>query len=242
MAATVRDPAHRPVRPPLGPADARSLIAAAVAAGVPAGLLFALTGFLMAMPPLLEAEAFEEGGALPAAADVARLLWGLAGSVGLGTALALVLAPIVRATGAPGWRTGLAVGALAFLAVFLLPALVTRPGPPGIEHAGPMALRQGFWVAAVAVFAAAWGAGLLRYRRGAPGSRTRVRAVGLGVSVWVACMGLLAAVTGFTPGPEAGPVPGPVTARFVAAAAVTNACLFAALGLLIPPALRRFCP
>lgn len=223
-----------------GGPDARALIAAAVAAGIPAGLLFAAAAYGVALPPLLAAETLEQG--LSAAAGPGRLLWGVAGSVALGTALALVLTPIVRAAGAPAWRTGLKVGALAFLAVFLLPMLVTRPGPPGVEHAGPLALRQGVWLGTVLLSAGAWGAGLALYRRLRPGPFARAGSAALGALLWGAGLGLLLHLTGFVPGPEPGAVPPALQARFALAMTAANACLFAALGLLIPPALRRFCP
>jgi predicted cobalt transporter CbtA len=227
-----------------GHPDARSLITAAVAAGIPAGLLFAVAGYLMALPPLLTAETVEQG--VPALAGARRLLWGVAGSVALSTALALVLTPIVRAAGAPALRTGMKVGALAFVAVFLLPMLVTRPGPPGVEHAGPLALRQGVWLGTVLLSAAAWGAGAwvhrLLTRRFGMCRCAKLGAAGAGLFLWGVGLALMLHLTGFTPGPEPGAVSPALQARFGTAMVAANACLFAALGLLIPPALRRFCP
>lgn len=220
--------------------DVRSVIAAAVVAGIPAGLLYALAGYLVAMPPLLEAEWFETG--MPVAATPGRLLWGLAGSVGVGCAMALVLTPIVRATGRPGWRTGVGVGALAFVAVFLLPALVTRPGPPGVEHAAALGVRQGVWLLALLLFVAAWAAGRELYRQLGQGRGALVAAIAAGSLLWAACMGLFLNLTGTFPALEPGMVPDELSARFAAAMVVSNACLYASLGLLIPPALRRFAP
>lgn len=235
----------------------RAVITAAVAAGVPAGLLYAAVAYVIALPVLLEAEVFEggthAGHTAHAAHGAGRLLWGLVGAVGMGCALALVLTPLVRAgaratgqTGAPGWRTGAAVGAVAFLAVFLLPALVTLPAPPGVEHAASLGARQGAWVLSLLLFAGAWGAGAWVRGRLAAGGRGRRAAglggIGAGVALWTLGMGLFVALAGFAPGPKAGPVPEAVVARFAAAMALANAFLYAALGAFIPPALRRFAP
>jgi predicted cobalt transporter CbtA len=245
-----------------GGGQVRAVIAAAVAAGVPAGLVYAAAAYAIAMPVLLEAEVFETGvhaghaahavHVAVAGAGAGRLLWGLAGAVGMACGLALVLTPLVRAIdqakpdAAPGWRTGAAVGALAFVAVFLLPALVTLPGPPGVEHGPPLGMRQGAWVLSLLLFAAACGAGawaravLLRSGRG-PREAVLGAAV-VGLLVWFAGVGLFLVTTGFDPAPAAGPVPDAVVVRFAAATAVCNALLYAALGAFIPPALRRFGP
>lgn len=248
--------------PTSGGGELRAVITAAVAAGVPAGLVFAAAAYIVAMPLLLEAEVFESGvhaghaaHALyvpAAAAGAGRLLWGLAGAVGMGCGLALVLTPLVRmATRAaartrPGWRTGAAVGGLAFLAVFLLPAVVTLPGPPGVEHAAPLRLRQGAWVVSLLLFAAACAAGTWVRARLARRGRERWASVlggtGAGLALWACGTGLFLALTGFAPALEAGPVPDAVALRFGAAAVLCNAFLYAALGALIPPALRRFAP
>jgi predicted cobalt transporter CbtA len=241
----------------------RAVITAAVAAGVPAGLLYAAATYLIAMPLLLEAEVFETGlhaghaahavHVVASTAGAGRLLWGLAGAVGMGCALALVLTPLVRAsaraigrTGAPGWRTGAAVGALAFLAVFLLPSLVTLPAPPGVEHGASLSARQGAWVLSLLLFVAAWGTGAWVRGRLRAGRRADIwvnlGAAGAGVAVWAVGMGLFLALTGFAPGPDTGPVPDAVVLRFAAAMTLANAVLYAALGVLIPPALRRFAP
>jgi predicted cobalt transporter CbtA len=240
--------------------EVRALITAAVAAGVPAGLVFAAAAYFIAMPVLLEAEVFETGvhaghaahavHVAAGAAGAGRLLWGLAGAVGMACGLALVLTPIVRAVGrtdgsdGTSWRAGAAVGALAFLAVFLLPALVTLPGPPGEEHAAPLAARQGAWILSVLLFAAACGAGAWvrgRLRQAGRGPwATGLGAAGAGLLVWAASAGLFLALTGFAPGAEPGPVPDAIAHRFGAAMALSNAFLYAALAALIPPALRRF--
>lgn len=216
------------------------MVAAAVAAGLPAGLLYAVAAYLLALPPLLEAEAVEAGG--PVATGVARLLGGLAGGVGLGCALALVLTPIVRAVGPKGWRAGAAVGALAFLGLFLLPALVTRPGPPGLDHPGGMGLRQAAWLLSVLLFVAAWGIGARVRRALGPGWRAVLGGLAAGAATWGLGMALFLRLTGYAPGAESGPVPADLALRFRVATALANACLFAALAVLIPRALRRFGP
>jgi len=237
----------------------RAVIAAAVVAGVPAGLLYAAAAYGIALPVLLEAEVFETG--LHAAHDAhalyvsagaagaGRLWWGLAGAVGLGCALALVLTPLVRAAGhgrPPGWRAGAVVGALAFLTVFLLPMLVTRPGPPGVESTAALGTRQGAWVLSLLLFAAAWWIGtwvrarLTRSRRGTGAAALGGAAVG--IAAWALGMGLYLGLTGYAPGAAPGPVPDAVAHRFGAAMVLANALLCAALGALIPPALRRFAP
>lgn len=245
-----------------GGGEVRAVITAAVAAGVPAGLVFAAAAYFIALPVLLEAEVFETGlhaghaahaiHVVAGAAGAGRLLWGLAGAVGMACGLALVLTPLVRAAGGsrgrggPGWRAGAGVGALAYLAVFLLPALVTLPGPPGVEHAPTLSARQGAWVLSLLLFAAAWGAAArIRGRLARVGRRPWVPglgAAGAGLAVWALGMALFLALTGFAPGPEPGPVPDAVAHRFLAAMALSNTFLYAALGGLIPPALRRFGP
>lgn len=233
------------------------MIAAAVAAGVPAGLLYAAAAYGIALPVLLEAEGFETGlhaghtahamQVSAGAAGAGRLWWGLAGAVALGCALALVLTPLVRASGhgrPPGWRAGAAVGALAFLAVFLLPMLVTLPGPPGVESTAALGARQGAWVLSVLLFAAAWGIGAWVRARLAHRGRgiSALGAAAAGIAVWALGMGLFLALTGYAPGAAPGPVPDAVAHRFAAAMVLANALLCAALGALIPPALRRFAP
>jgi predicted cobalt transporter CbtA len=221
-------------------ADVRSVIAAAVAAGVPAGLLYALAGYFVAMPPLLEAERFETG--VPAAMTLGRLLWGLAGAVGVGCALALVLTPIVRATGRPGWRTGAAVGGLAFLAMFLLPALVTRPGPPGVEHTLGLGVRQGVWLLAVLLFAGAWALGRWVHGRLGGGRWALAGAATAGAVAWAAAMGLFLNATGTLPALAPGHVPAALSGPFAVAMLISNGLLFLGLALLIPVALRRLAP
>lgn len=225
---------------PGGRGELRALITAAVAAGIPAGLLYAVAGYAIAMPTLLAAERLETGA--PVALDGLRLLWGLVGALGLGCAVALVLTPLVRLLGNAGWRTGAAVGALAFLALFLLPALVTRPAPPGVENAGSLGMRQALWLLSLLWFGAAWAAGSRVYRITGARAWAAPAAALSGALVWVLGVALFLHLTGGPRGTLPGPVPGALAHRFAVATALTNACLFAALGWLIPRTLRRYCP
>lgn len=214
------------------PVDARGLIAAAVAAGVPAGLLYAAANHLLAIPPLLQAEAFEgaAGGWSPA-----RALWGLAGSVGLATAFSLLLTPVVRALGPPtAWR-GLLVGVAAFASLLLLPALATRPGPPGMEADATLVVRQGTWLLAVLASLSAVGLGAAVHRLAGrrPGARMLAWAAGLGL--WA----VFAWIFVRTGGAAGGPVPAAVTTRFREAALLSNGMLLLGLALLIPVTLKR---
>jgi predicted cobalt transporter CbtA len=219
--------------------DARGLIAAAVAAGVPAGLLYAAANQLLAIPPLLRAEAFEG----PAAGgwDAARALWGLAGSVGLATAFSLVITPVVRALGPPTALRGLLVGAAAFASLLLLPALATRPGPPGLEAAAPLAARQGAWWLAVLASLAAVGLGAAVRRLAGRRRGACVLAWGSGLGLWAACAWAYVRTGGAAP-MEAGPVPEAVVTGFREAMLISNGLLFLGLALLIPVALRRLAP
>ncbi|MBI5136183.1 MAG: CbtA family protein [Nitrospirae bacterium] len=219
------------------PASVRGLIAAAVAAGVPAGLIYAAATLTLASPLLFQAEAFEMGGAVDHGA--ARALWTVIGSVALATAMALILTPVLHASGAPTLRQGGAVAALGFVGLILIPGVLMAPVPPGVAHHASVAVRQGNWLAAGIGFVLFCVLASMVCR---PLWRRRdVRLVTLALAALaMAALGVLYWNGGLDIGgtPD-GPVPEALVARFRHVVSVCNVLLFAALALLMPLALRR---
>ena len=102
---------------PTGPQfPVRSLFAAAVAAALPVGLLYAVAIITLASPHLNSIEALELsyalGHATPHATPPTTPLWGiLVGSLAITTGLSLVITSLCRALGPPGRRTTLTAAA-----------------------------------------------------------------------------------------------------------------------------------
>lgn len=215
----------------------RGLIAAAVAAGVPAGLIYAAATLTLASPLLFQAEMFEMGGAVDHGA--ARALWTVVGSVALATAMALILTPVLHASGAPTLRQGGAVAALGFIGLILVPGVLMAPVPPGVAHHASVAMRQGNWLAAGIGFVlfcvlASMVCRPLWRRRGARRLALALTALAAGALLVLHWHGGLGAA-----GTGEGPVPEALVARFRHVVSVCNVLLFAALALLMPLALRR---
>ena len=219
-----------------GSPTTRSLITAAVAAGVPAGLLYGLATVFLAGPVLFDAEAFETGAAL-VDRGLARTLWTLVGAVAVGTALSLILTPLLRAVGPPTWKSGLGIGTVAFCILFLGPSVLHGPTPPGSEHAHPVAARQAGWILMVLAFS---GIAALTL-----GWRNRERITGTGLGFGIAVMALAAIGGGWIGGgmdTVTHLAPDHLVTRFQRTAIVCNMALFLGLAGLIPPALRRLGP
>jgi predicted cobalt transporter CbtA len=217
----------------------RALIAAALVAGIPAGLIYAFATLTLASPVLFQLEAIELGGQVNQ--GWGRALWTVIGSVGLAVGLALLLVPAVRACGPPTLRRGFAISGFAFVAMVLVPGLFMAPVPPGVEHTASVATRQAAWLAAGAAFC-------LLYLLGAAAlGRLKHTALGKTISTITVIGGLTLLVTLYWQGGlinshgEHG-LPSELVTGFQHVAGLANGALFLALALSVPTALKRLQP
>ena len=216
----------------------RGLIATAVVAGIPAGLVYAFATLTLASPVLFQAEAIELG--VQVNQSWGRALWTIVGSVGLAIGLALLLVPAVRACGPPSLRKGFAISGFAFVAMVLVPGLFMAPLPPGVEHTASVATRQAAWLAAGATFC-------LLYLLGASAlDRLRQTTLGKTVSTITVIAGLTMLIALYWQGGLGGHsehgLPSGLVSGFQHVAGLANGALFLTLALSIPTALKRLQP
>lgn len=157
------------------------ILAAALLAGLAAGIVLSVVQQAWVTPLILEAESYETAGAghdeLPGSGHPAaepwapedgieRTLYTVLANVLNGVGFALLLGSAIALSGHRiDWRRGLLWGLAGFVTFGIAPALGLPPDPPGVD-AGPLVPRQIWWLGTVA----ATGAGLwlltLTKRRG----------------------------------------------------------------------------
>ena len=143
----------------------KRIAAAALLAGVLAGLLLTAVQRIQVIPILLQAEVYEDNAAhVHANADGAhhhdaeawkpengweRTFYTAVANVSLAIGFALLLsAAMALRGGATSWRSGLLWGLAGYTIFFVAPALGLPPEVPGTE-AAPLAERQLWWLLAV---------------------------------------------------------------------------------------------
>ena len=214
------------------------LLAAAVIAGVAAGLLVTAAQALRVTPLIYRAEIFEtqasgkrpDDHGKPAAGApagrIARLAFTALANLVIGVGFALLLAAGIALSGVGvDWKRGLLWGLAGFAAFALAPALGLPPDPPGAE-AGPGRARQLWWLMAAA--GTALGLWLIVFAR-----PLAWKALG------VVALVLPHAIGAPGSGAHAGPVPAALADAFVVASLATTAVFWLVLGALLGFAYRR---
>ena len=214
----------------------KRIAAAALLAGVLAGLLLTAVQRIQVIPILLQAEVYEDAasahahtvteGAHHHDADAwkpengwERTFYTAVANVSLaiGFALLLSVAMLVRG-GTHGWRSGLLWGLAGYTVFFIAPALGLPPQVPGAE-AAPLADRQLWWL--MAVLGASAGLSLLVFARSGI-----LKILGAALLVAPQLIGV--------PQPPlyASAAPLELAHAFIYASAIANAVLWLALGSL----------
>jgi cobalt transporter subunit CbtA len=124
----------------------KSVLLPAFVAGITAGLLAALLQQLFLVPMILQAEAVELGGAEHVQHGLDRALYTTLFDCLGAFGFALLLAAGFVWRGRITWQQGLLWGLAGYASFALAPALGLPPELPGVE-AGPIVLRQIWWIA-----------------------------------------------------------------------------------------------
>jgi cobalt transporter subunit CbtA len=206
----------------------RRIFAAALIAGIVAGLITAALQSVTTTPLIRAAEEFETGHEHEETSAAARAALTVLTTVLTGAGFGLLLVGAIALSGRePDAREGTLWGMAGFAAFGLAPALGLPPSLPGTAEAD-LAARQVWWLAAAS--GCAVGLALLVFGR----------------NVWLAAAGIvLIAVphVAGAPAPEGeSPVPADLAARFVAASLITGAVFWAVLGYLSGTLYARFRP
>ena len=221
----------------------RSLVLAALLAGLAASGVLTLTQTRWVTPLILHAEVFEEAatrhaGTVPAEppserawtpADPGERL--LATSVGngvMGIGYALLLVGLFAWRRPVGAAEGLAFGLAGFAAFFAAPSLGLPPELPGTE-AAELSARQAWWLATAVGTAVGLGLCFLQ-------TRWLWRSLGLGLLILPHVLGAPEPVVAGGLAPES------LQTQFRLATLLSNALFWALLGWLSALAVRRFCP
>jgi predicted cobalt transporter CbtA len=214
MARTMR---AIPPRCPVIDLDYRALkriLAAALPAGLIAGLLLTAIQQFQVAPLIRAAEAFE------AAHDAApSLLATAAANVVLATAFALLLGAALSLRPASNWRIGMLWGAAGYAVFFVAPSLGLPPELPGTQAAA-LHERQLWWVGAVAC--AALGLWIIAF-----GRKPVLRVAGALLLVAPHVLGAP------QPAMHGGTAPAALLSDFVRATYLANAIFWLALGALV---------
>lgn len=207
------------------------VLAAAVLAGLAAGIVLSLVQQAWFTPLVLEAETYEPLGAgrdgygqvgqagEPWAPEdgVERTLYSLLANVLNGVGFALVLGGAIALSGRKiDWRRGLLWGLAGFVTFGVAPAIGLPPDPPGVD-AGALLPRQVWWLGTVAMTASGLWLLILTKRRG-------LRALGV---LALAAPHLIGAPHADISG---GPVPPELIDEFIAASLLTTGVFWLALG------------
>lgn len=229
----------------------RNIVFTAMLVGIIAGLAVSAMHALGTTPLILQAEAYEGGGAevahshdpaTPASGDhhhnpeawspadgFERNIYTIAANVLTAIGYALVLTALISLRGSQGgWRDGLLWGLAGFTAVMLAPMIGLPPELPG-SPAAAVGLRQIWWVSTVA--ATAGGIALLVFKRAEPW------AIVLAVALFVAPHIIGAPLP---PEGEHALAPLPLERRFIVVATVTSFVFWVILGSLSGLFLKRF--
>jgi cobalt transporter subunit CbtA len=211
----------------------KRIAAAALLAGVLAGLLLTAVQRIQVIPILLQAEVYEDNAAhVHANADDAhhhdaeawkpengweRTFYTAMANVSLAIGFALLLsAAMALRGGATSWRSGLLWGLAGYTIFFVAPALGLPPEVPGSE-AAPLAERQLWWM--LAVGGTSVGLALLLFARS-----TLMKILGVALLVVPHLIGAP------QPAIHASTAPQELAHTFIFASALANAVLWLALG------------
>lgn len=159
----------------------KTIVSAAIAAGVVAGFLLTVIQQFGVAPILVEAELYEHAGTIVPSAGhernaqghqhtglqpedgLERTMLSAGSNIGLAVGFALLLAAMMSLSDrAIGWRRGLLWGLAGYVVFFIAPALGMPPEVPGTEAAG-LTERQLWWLLTVLCTAA--GLSLLAFGR-----------------------------------------------------------------------------
>jgi len=218
----------------------RRLVAAALCAGLLAGVVAAASHLVATVPLILKAEVYEEAaqqahpGSHETVAEwvpegaVERAVYTVAADLlaAIGFALLLAAAFAFR-DGAPDWRQGLLWGLAGFATFTLAPGVGLPPELPGAE-AGPLVARQLWWLATVALTGSALA--LFAFAR-----RPILLALG-------AVLLILPHLVGAPAETGAGAAPAALAHQFAVAAMLTSLLFWLALGAATTYFYRRFAP
>jgi cobalt transporter subunit CbtA len=214
----------------------KRIAAAALLAGVLAGVLLTAVQRLQIIPILLQAEVYEDAASThaPAATESThhhdadawkpqngweRTFYTAVANVSLALGFALLLSAAMAVRGgANGWRNGLLWGLAGYTIFFIAPALGLPPEVPGAE-AAPLADRQLWWLMAVVGTSA--GLALVVFARS-----TLMKTVGIALLVAPHLIGAP------QPAIHASAAPLELAHAFIYASAMANAVLWLALGAL----------
>jgi len=215
----------------------KRVAAAALLAGVLAGLVLTAVQRIQVIPILLQAEVYEDAASAHAHAATQdahhhdaeawkpengweRTFYTAVANVSLAIGFALLLgaAMLVRG-GTHGWRSGLLWGLAGYTVFFVAPALGLPPEVPGTE-AAPLLDRQLWWL--MAVLGTSAGLTLLVFAR----SRM-IKIVGVALLVTPHLIGAP------QPALHAGAAPVELAHAFISASAIANAAFWLALGALM---------
>lgn len=206
----------------------RSIVAAALIAGLAGGLVVTVVQAAKLLPLIHEAEIYEakarnsksasdEHGAGTSASDIGRLGLTVLANVLTGIGFALILTAAAAKRGGFEWRKGLLWGLGGYAAFGLAPSLGLPPELPGMAG-GDLQARQLWWVVTVA--ATTGGLALIAFM-------PRPSLIGLGALLIIAPH-----IVG-APHPDghsAGVVPAELAAAFVSASLVANLLLWLTIG------------
>ena len=213
----------------------KRIAAAALLAGVVAGLLLTAVQRIQVIPILLQAEVYEAASTHEHAATEdahhhdakawkpengwERTFYTAMANVSLAIGFALLLSAAMAVRGgATSWRSGLLWGLAGYAIFFIAPALGLPPEVPGTE-AAPLADRQLWWLMAVA--GASAGLALVVFARS-----TLMKILGVALLVAPHLIGAP------QPPMQASAAPLELAQAFIYASAMANAVLWLALGSL----------
>ncbi len=198
--------------------ELRRIVWLALLAGIAAGVVVTAAQLFSTTPLILAAEVFEQAGNVADHPDVhLRTANTLLSNVLAGTGFGLILSALLSMQPAVSVRQGVTLGAFAFLAVSLAPALGLPPELPG-GASGALMERQLWWIGTVT--ASAIGLALI-----ALGRNPWLKLAGVGLLL---LPHLIGAPQGALPATHSAPLE--LQRRFVVASLGTTALFWLVLG------------